>query len=264
MRKSYDERRRYLIKRLNDIGMPAFEPLGAFYIFPSIKKFKMTSDEFATKLLEKEKLAVVPGTAFGTWVPRTTDAHLAVYAGILPNLLKTGGDVAVCAVLDDDKEHRSNRYECEWNGMLQFSNVMQFGGEYIALSKTGLDQMAYLSLAHEVQEVDINAQTGLSASETDVAWQAIKEMLFDEEAKSFAAAASEMGIPAPAEENIGYEVEGEDGEVVATIEIAWPDKKVGFMTEDQLEDKERLERDGWRVVDMISLSDAIQIFGGEV
>ena len=205
-----------------------------------------------------------PGTAFGTWVPRTTDAHLAVYAGILPNLLKTGGDVAVCAVLDDDKEHRSNRYECEWNGMLQFSNVMQFGGEYIALSKTGLDQMAYLSLAHEVQEVDINAQTGLSASETDVAWQAIKEMLFDEDAKSFAAAASEMGIPAPAEENIGYEVEGEDGEVVATIEIAWPDKKVGFMTEDQLEDKERLERDGWRVVDMISLSDAIQIFGGEV
>ena len=65
MRKSYDERRRYLYRRLLTMDMPAFEPLGAFYIFPSIKKFKMTSDEFATKLLEKEKLAVVPGTAFG-------------------------------------------------------------------------------------------------------------------------------------------------------------------------------------------------------
>ena len=65
MRKSYDERRRYLIKRLNDMGMPAFEPEGAFYIFPSIKRFGMSSDEFATKLLEREKLAVVPGNAFG-------------------------------------------------------------------------------------------------------------------------------------------------------------------------------------------------------
>ncbi len=65
MRKSYDERRRYLIKRLSDIGMPAFEPEGAFYIFPSIERFGMTSDEFATKLLESQKLAVVPGNAFG-------------------------------------------------------------------------------------------------------------------------------------------------------------------------------------------------------
>ena len=65
MRKSYDERRRYLYRRLMSMDMPAFEPLGAFYIFPSIKKFKISSEEFATKLLEKEKLAVVPGTAFG-------------------------------------------------------------------------------------------------------------------------------------------------------------------------------------------------------
>lgn len=65
MRKSYDERRRYLFARLNDMGMPAFEPLGAFYIFPSIQKFGMTSDEYATNLLKSQKLAVVPGTAFG-------------------------------------------------------------------------------------------------------------------------------------------------------------------------------------------------------
>ena len=50
---------------LRDMGMECFEPYGAFYVFPSIKKFGMTSEEFANKLLEEEKVAVVPGTAFG-------------------------------------------------------------------------------------------------------------------------------------------------------------------------------------------------------
>ncbi|MBE5921264.1 MAG: aminotransferase class I/II-fold pyridoxal phosphate-dependent enzyme [Lachnospiraceae bacterium] len=65
MRQSYDERRRYLMNAFKEMGMDCFEPFGAFYVFPSIKKFGMTSDEFATKLLEQQKVAVVPGTAFG-------------------------------------------------------------------------------------------------------------------------------------------------------------------------------------------------------
>ena len=62
---AYDQRRRLLLNELNEMGMDCFEPFGAFYIFPSIKKFGMTSDEFANRLLREEKLAVVPGTAFG-------------------------------------------------------------------------------------------------------------------------------------------------------------------------------------------------------
>ncbi|MBO5353197.1 MAG: aminotransferase class I/II-fold pyridoxal phosphate-dependent enzyme [Lachnospiraceae bacterium] len=65
MREAYDQRRRYLVTRLNEIGMPCFEPKGAFYVFPCIKDFGMTSDEFATTLLKEQKVAVVPGTAFG-------------------------------------------------------------------------------------------------------------------------------------------------------------------------------------------------------
>ena len=65
MRVAYDERRRYLLKEFRSLGMDCFEPFGAFYMFPSIKRFGMTSDEFATKLLYDEKLALVPGTAFG-------------------------------------------------------------------------------------------------------------------------------------------------------------------------------------------------------
>ena len=65
MRESYDERRRFVLHMLDKMGIPCFEPEGAFYVFPCIKEFGMTSDEFATKLLQEEKVAIVPGTAFG-------------------------------------------------------------------------------------------------------------------------------------------------------------------------------------------------------
>ena len=65
MKSSYDQRRHFLMKTFEEMGLPCFEPLGAFYMFPCIKEFGMTSDEFATRLLQEEELAVVPGTAFG-------------------------------------------------------------------------------------------------------------------------------------------------------------------------------------------------------
>ncbi len=65
MRESYNQRRRFLVNAFKEMGLDCFEPYGAFYMFPSIKKFGMTSEEFATRFLEEEKVAVVPGTAFG-------------------------------------------------------------------------------------------------------------------------------------------------------------------------------------------------------
>jgi Aspartate/tyrosine/aromatic aminotransferase len=65
MRDDYNRRRKYLINRFKEMGVDCYEPLGAFYLFPSIKKFGMTSEAFASKLLESQKVAVVPGTAFG-------------------------------------------------------------------------------------------------------------------------------------------------------------------------------------------------------
>ena len=66
MRTAYNQRRNYLMRRFDKMGLQCFEPFGAFYVFPSIKEFGLTSEEFATRLLQKEKVAVVPGTAFGT------------------------------------------------------------------------------------------------------------------------------------------------------------------------------------------------------
>ncbi|WP_343247806.1 aminotransferase class I/II-fold pyridoxal phosphate-dependent enzyme [Diplocloster hominis] len=65
MREAYDQRRRFLIHEFREMNLKCFEPFGAFYIFPCIKEFGMTSDEFATRFLQEEKVAVVPGTAFG-------------------------------------------------------------------------------------------------------------------------------------------------------------------------------------------------------
>ncbi len=65
MKKAYNQRRRFLMHAFKEMGLECFEPYGAFYMFPCIKEFGMTSEEFATRFLEEEKVAVVPGTAFG-------------------------------------------------------------------------------------------------------------------------------------------------------------------------------------------------------
>ena len=65
MRQSYNQRRRFLMNAFKEMGLNCFEPFGAFYVFPCIKEFNMTSEEFATRLLTEEKVAVVPGSAFG-------------------------------------------------------------------------------------------------------------------------------------------------------------------------------------------------------
>ena len=65
MRDEYNGRRRYLMHRFREMKLSCFEPYGAFYVFPCIKEFGMTSEEFAEQLLKEKKVAVVPGTAFG-------------------------------------------------------------------------------------------------------------------------------------------------------------------------------------------------------
>ncbi len=85
MREAYNQRRRYLMHAFQKMGLECFEPYGAFYVFPCIKEFGMTSEEFATRFLEEEKVAVVPGTAFG----ESGEGFLRIsYAYSLENLKK--------------------------------------------------------------------------------------------------------------------------------------------------------------------------------
>lgn len=83
MREEYDKRRKYLMQAFQNMGLECFEPFGAFYVFPSIKRFGITSEEFASGLLKQEKVAVVPGTAFG----QSGEGYLRIsYAYSLGNL----------------------------------------------------------------------------------------------------------------------------------------------------------------------------------
>lgn len=83
MRRAYNQRRRFLLHEFIEMGLKCFEPYGAFYVFPCIKEFGMTSEEFATKFLEEEKVAAVPGTAFG----KSGEGYLRIsYAYSMDNL----------------------------------------------------------------------------------------------------------------------------------------------------------------------------------
>ena len=199
-------------------------------------------------------------TLYGSFIPRSSNVHLAVYAGILAADLKDKKSVAVCAVLKDEKEGQTDKYEAEWNGFWSFFNVMQFAEKFIAVSSVGMTNLEYLSLPVVVQDVvDTNAEEQVSSD----AWKEIMELLFDEEAKTFAKNASMEGIVPPAEENIGYEVVDDEDQVIATVEIAWPDKMLGFMTIDQLEDKDKLEQIGWKILNALQIGEIKELLGGE-
>lgn len=199
-----------------------------------------------------------PGTFFGRWIPRTSNSHLDIYAGI--ELAKMKADknaaVSVFAVLDDLQANRTDKYEEEWNGMWHFFNVMQFDPSFIAVCKNGLEQMTYLSLNTPTAAVTTPEYT---EPEKD-AWADVVEMLFDDETKKAANKLKEHGITAPDE--VGYELADASGEVLATIEMAWTDIKVAYLTVDQLDDKDTIIGLGWAVIEDIDSID-MALFGGD-
>ena len=205
-----------------------------------------------------------PGTAFGNWNPRSSQSHLTIHAGIAASELKAKKPVSVCAVLKDEIEERTDKYEQEWKGFWHFFNMMQFGEKFIAVSSVGLARMDYLALPLP-SDPPTDQETSPEHLTWEKAWKGILELLFEDEAKSFAKLASSVGIPAPDEDHIGYELQGEAGQVIATIEIAWPEKKLGFMTGEQRADREKAEALGWNILSLLDVSDQdiIKLFGGD-
>ena len=197
-----------------------------------------------------------PELMFGTWKPRQINSHLKIYAGIERDAIKAGKMVSVCAVLDDEKDKLTDRYENEWNGLLLFSNVMQFADEYIGVSADGIEKMTYLNLPV------VAKATPVTTNALDDKWNDILELLVDNNAKAFAQAANDEGIPAPSDDDIGIDLEGVNGEVIATAEIVWPKQKIAYLTEDQLENKEIMEAEGWKIINILNIEEMKSMFGG--
>ena len=179
-------------------------------------------------------------------MPGKKNGDLMIYSGILKEGMKQGGSAAVCAVLRDDKDKRSDRFEKEWNGFLQFSNIMQFSPEYIGVSTTGLEDDSYLN---NLPMNIVQQEEGEPTLQMEDGWDKVFPFLLGEEAKVFANAAKEAGVPAPSDEDIGCDVEDSSGEVIGTAEIIWPAQKAAYLSPEQLEDKEKLISSGWKIFD---------------
>lgn len=202
---------------------------------------------------------VQPGTFFGSWVPRKDNSHLSIYAGILVAAMKQdkNSPVSVCALLDDREGKRTDKYEEEWNGFWNFFNIMQFAEHFVAITETGMENDVYTPLPYDQNEVSA-VDTVPSDIDND-SWSEIIDLLFDEETLKIANILKEKGISAPAE--VGYELTGYSDEVIAEIELAWVEKKIGYMTNDQLADKRKAEDENWRICSTID--ELISVFEEE-
>ena len=150
--------------------------------------------------------------------------------------------VSLWAILDDRADYRTDKYEEEWNGFWQFFNVMQFSRGFVAVSRSGLDNHVYDALPYGQNETAAEDNKPVATAED---WAQIREMLFDDEAVKMADLLEGRGMAAP--EEAGYELVNETGEVIAEIELAWINRKIGYMTEAQIPDRNKAEKAGWKI-----------------
>jgi DEAD/DEAH box helicase domain-containing protein len=182
---------------------------------------------------------------FGIWKPRSSNAHMTVYSGVLADDMrnnKRNAYAVVFSVLDDSEESRTEKYEAEWNGFWQFFNVMQFLKNFSAVSEVGLKNTVY-------SRVPLTPQTPQEAPAPGgaVGWPPeTLEQIFDAFARAFAIRCAGIGIPAP--DIIGYELIGESGQVIGEAEMAWERFKVAFLLDEQSESREAFQAVGWVTV----------------
>ena len=189
-------------------------------------------------------------TLFGAW---DAGEKLRVTAGYQKGA--KGADVTVC--LKDGADVRSGMYQSDWNGFWQLWDVMQFAPGFFAVTEEGLDKGIYRGLPGPGTEKEAKKAPGSPGGD---AWERlIGEMALEGEAREFARQAGLAGIPAPDEEDVGYELD--DG---TPLELAWPDRKICYMAEGQAKEaRDAAESRGWRVLTGADAPRLKEIFGGE-
>ena len=183
-------------------------------------------------------------TFFGTWKPRSVNSHTTVYAGVVSDDMqknKTKADIFVYVLLNDDEEERTDKYEAEWNGYWQFVNMMQFLGRFAAVSDTGLKQMVYGALPMQDDTAPVQATDVLAH-----AWQETMEQIIDETTSGFAKKCIELGIPEPS--SVGFELLGDNEDIIGEAELAWESMNIAYLTPEQLGSEEAFVTNGWRVL----------------
>lgn len=183
---------------------------------------------------------------FGDWQPGDGNVHL--YSGIgMEDFAKqkARAQARVIAVLNDEEGSKADSYQADWNGFWHFFNVMQFLPSFVAVTKKGLASQCYLSLNTKY------TQAAVVTAGMDSPWNSvIEEELFDEDAIKFAKLLREAELPVP---EIGYELQDDNGGVIAVLELAWIDQKLCYITEDQSEFADTIEGLGWTITDDVNV-----------
>lgn len=199
---------------------------------PSIKAV------WENKIAEMQKALYQANTSYmlgSIWSSRDTSSHFTVYTG------SNQSEKAVYSVLNDDISFRTDKYEAEWNGMWRFFNIMQFLKEFICLSANGIRDYAYSPLM-SATHTDSSETSARSAE-----WNEVLELLeySDDTAKEIAKYAMENNLPVP---EIGYEISDDAGKTIGEVEIAWTDKKIGYLSEDNLEFEDAMKQLNWQFI----------------
>lgn len=191
----------------------------------------------------RDRRFALTDTMFGTWIPRSANAHLTIVAGVASTDLKkhnTKAVVTVCAVLADESDKLTDKYEAEWNGFWHFFNLMQFAPSFAAVSVTGMKQLVYHAIPVTGEETGGAMEPGAGDG-----WDEIMEQLFDDDAKDYAAKLRTAGIPAPT--IVGYELTASSGAVIGECELAWEQEQVAVLLVSQLDSKDKFLAQGWKV-----------------
>ena len=201
-------------------------------------------------------------TVFGIWTPRNTYTHFRAYAGVSVSARKADKNtpISVTAVLEDRMDQMTDKYQLEWNGFWHFFNVMQFLDQFVGVSTLGLNQVVYSGL--KAQSTSVIAQVSeedMSAPQND-RWDDVLDEYMEEETLEFADKLKSAGVKAP--DDSGYGITNFRGAVIAELDLAWISNKIGFMTEEQAEEREAAENAGWKIFTTEDEID-ITLFGGE-
>lgn len=183
-------------------------------------------------------------TMFGKWIPRSANSQLTVLAGVPSSDLKkyrTNATVYVFALLNDDKDNRTDKYEAEWNGFWQFFNMMQFLPSFAAVTVNGMSQMVYHAIPAIIQNESVMGESYI----VDDSWAETMQQLFDDAAKECANKLRALGISSPSA--VGYELIDSTGAIVAECEMAWEREKIVVQLLTQIDSKDKFAEEGWTV-----------------
>ena len=201
---------------------------------------------------------------YGVWRPRQDMGNLDILAEVSlaeMSVMKMGASARVVAILDDDPNTRTDKYEADWNGFWHFVNVMQFNNSVAFLSKIGISKANYTVLGSINADESEPDSVDTHEIVIDVVWNDIMGDFIDDIAVTCATEMKNNGIPAPT--TIGFELADGKGATIAEAEMAWEDKKVAWLLPEQEEYADIFKAKGWLVLYSSERID-INVFGGKV